>query len=143
MEHKDILAIICAVGVVILVIGVLNMLRNSSKPQEDSVPDIAYTQEPIILTEKTDIWDEIRAQNTTTETETVPLPEVTGTDISGEFTDTLPADFDPMLTDISASDTGSLPADAAVQTELTELTTETTAVTKPAEPAEPYVIVVQ
>lgn len=77
MERKDILAILCAVGVVILVMGVLGMVREGKMQQEESVPIVPATTAQAVPVQTTDIWDEVRAlqaaKETTTETEALPL----------------------------------------------------------------------
>lgn len=126
MEKKDLLAIICAVGIVIIVIGVLGMVKGTQTPQNNSIPDLPASTEPIVLIEKTDVWDSIRQMQTTAAVtgltgEAAVTGDVTDMQSSGETQSTaltLPAETDDLPAESDVTQADELPAVTGSFTEL-------------------------
>lgn len=125
MEHKDIFALIIAAFGVIVLIGVLGMARGSKAEQEESAPLLTTAVE--ITSPKTDIWDVLHNQQTTT-TEAVMTDEsgqtiitdTTGTGLPNESgivtAETMPGETLPEQTTLSET----VPAETVASTAATQ-----------------------
>lgn len=120
MDHKEVFAVIIAAFGVIILIAVLNMARSATKKPEDSETVPAQTTPIVLTTAKTDIWDVLHNQNTTT-------TEAAETDENGSAVTTVegtaPADGSELPAETQPGET--LPADGGTQpadTQATELT---------------------
>lgn len=132
MESKEILAVVVATLGIILVIGILSLITKSTDTTEqDSKPVVSEVSEPQPVYLQTDIWDVLRAQNTTTVT-----TETTNADgeIIIDETGTLP-EGETVPTDIS-QDVNTAAADESAGSE-----TETMTVTEESIPQQTYMFV--
>lgn len=116
MEHKEILAVICAVLAVCILIGVVNMFHEETI-SEDEMPQITTVSTEYVMTVTTNYWDYLRQQQGET-----TYAEITGSgsDVAPDATDltgTLPAVTAPAVTDVTAVST--LPEMSGVSSERT------------------------
>lgn len=127
MESKEIYTVLLAALGIILVIGILSLVTKSdSDTQQDSMPAITNATQQNSNIQKTDIWDLLREQNTTTATTATSAVEFAGsgteTGISSEGAETILSSGGIVVTESSPGSE-----------------TETTAVTEPSNtaPVEP------
>lgn len=107
MEKREIMAVILAVFGICIVIALVKTVRGDA-PEESSIDMPAVSN--AVLTTKTDYWDYLRDQQTTT-TEATQMTETTG-DVTGDVTG-----------DATGSETGTTDASGDMPAETDDTTT--------------------